>query len=68
VTVDKMFIYGSNKAEWQEVLLKEIAAEQLPTVYGGSCKTSQVLYLRVFSRFNYIICLDNAFLWTSFFK
>jgi hypothetical protein len=31
-----MFIYGTNKAQWQSALLEDIPKDHLSLVYGGS--------------------------------
>ena len=36
VTIDKIGVYGFDKAEWKAALLEEIDADQLPAYYGGT--------------------------------
>lgn len=35
-TVNKVRIYGANKAEWLNAILDEVDADQLPAFYGGT--------------------------------
>ena len=35
VTLDKLKVYGNDRAEWTAALLEEIDADQLPAHYGG---------------------------------
>ena len=36
VTIDKIKVFGWDKAEWESALLEEIDADQLPFNYGGT--------------------------------
>ena len=36
VTLDKLKVYGNDRAEWTAALLEEIDADQLPAHYGGT--------------------------------
>lgn len=36
ITLEKIRIFGSDKNEWQNSLLAEIDADQLPAHYGGT--------------------------------
>jgi hypothetical protein len=36
VTLDKISVFGFDKNEWSEALLKEVDADQLPVYYGGT--------------------------------
>jgi hypothetical protein len=38
--MERIFIYGSDKDEWTNVLLKEIDCDQLPAYYGGTLTDS----------------------------
>lgn len=35
-TLNKIFIFGSDKKQWSAALLEEIDADQLPVHYGGT--------------------------------
>lgn len=34
-TRNSLAVYGFNRAEWQQALMKEITVDQLPPEYGG---------------------------------
>ena len=36
MTLDKISVFGFDKNEWSEALLKEVDADQLPVHYGGT--------------------------------
>lgn len=36
MTIDKITVFGTDRAEWQTALLEEIEAGQLPIKYGGT--------------------------------
>ena len=36
VTIDKIKVFGADRAEWQSALLAEIEEDQLPINYGGT--------------------------------
>ena len=36
VTIDKIKVFGTDRAEWENALLEEIEADQLPINYGGT--------------------------------
>ncbi len=36
MTIDKIKVFGANRAEWQSALLEEIEADQLPINHGGT--------------------------------